>query len=129
MKYFLNTNYQHNLDDLKNIIKEICARANIESSSILYIGVNHLPERLTNTGNSITEKEVRIGTEWINVNDYTQPDASESIINLFDSIIKEFNQDEANIHACVRNSSLLLNKFYDDYIIPPSLYDDISVKT
>lgn len=124
MKYFLNTNYQHNLDDLRNIIKEICARANIESANTLHIGVNHLPERLTNTGNSITEKEIRIGTEWINVNDYTQPDASESIIDLFDSIIKEFHQTDVTIHASIRNSSVLLNKFYDDYIYDNNFISD-----
>lgn len=124
MKYLMNANYQHNLDDLNNIIKEICARANMEASNVLYIGVNHLPERLTNTGNSIMEKEFKTGTDWINVNDYTQPDASESIIDLFDSIIKEFSKEDINVHTSIRNSSMLLNKFYDDYIYNSNFNSD-----
>lgn len=116
IKYLLNTNFTHNLDDLKNIIKEICARANIEADTNLRIGVNHLPERLTNTGNAVTENEFKTSLEWIDVNNYIQPDASQGIINLFNNIIKVFGDEDLNVHACIKECSILLNKFYDECI-------------
>lgn len=116
MKFLINANYPHNLDDLNNIVKEVCARANIESAKTLYIGVNHLPERFAYNGNAFHIKEADLKDEWISVNDYIQPDASEGVIALFDNIIKEFQSADASIGNCIKNCCVMLNKFYDEFI-------------
>lgn len=116
MKYLLNTNYRHNLDDLKNIIKEICARANIKSESKLYIGVNYLPERIVNTGNALNRKEINACQEWINVNDYVKTDVSEGILNLLENILLSFDREEYSFKTTLKNCSEMLNKFFDENI-------------
>ena len=116
MKFLINANYPHNLDDLNNIVKEVCARASIESAKTLYIGVNHLPERFAYNGNAFHIKEADLKDEWISVNDYIQPDASEGVIALFDNIIKEFQSADASIGNCIKNCCVMLNKFYDEFI-------------
>ncbi len=115
VRFLSNSHFPNNLDGLKNLVREVCARASIESSHRIQAGVNHLPERFVSLASTGLEKRDGSGSNYIDVNGYIQIDASEAIITLFENVLKEFKK-EAPLAERIHIAGSLLDKFYDSNI-------------
>lgn len=105
--------YPCNMDELKNVVEDICARVNhtSEVQGPLYVKVYQLPERILKDSNDDYYTEDAI--DFIDVSAYQMVDEAEKVIALFNSILERLKKatsiNEQHIGDCIAE----LTKFYN----------------
>ncbi len=121
-KYLLHTlmirKYKSNLDELKNIIEDICARVNSECSkedSELYIRMYHLPEYILLDFNE-QDEAYEEKNNYINVDIYTKTENSTKMIELFDIVLNKLLTETNSVNYSIKNLVQELNQYYNAMI-------------
>jgi sigma-54 dependent transcriptional regulator of gfr operon len=85
IKMLLMKNYDYNIDELKNIIENLCARTNaISNSENLYIRAFQLPESILK---EYKEDFITEQVDFVDIASYKKIDESGKMLELFDSVI------------------------------------------
>ncbi|SKC84517.1 sigma 54-interacting transcriptional regulator [Maledivibacter halophilus] len=85
IKMLLMKDYDYNIDELKNIIENLCAKINAASNSEnLYIRAFQLPESILK---GYKEDFIAEQVDFVDVTSYKKVDESEKMLELFDSVI------------------------------------------
>lgn len=99
IKTLMMNSYERNIDELKNVVEVICARANMnetsEDKACLQIKMFHLPESILlemHDFENFQEDKV----EYIDVLFYKKSDEFEKLLTLFDSILDRLLKEDSD---------------------------------
>lgn len=111
IKTLMMNTYERNIDELKNVIEDICARANVhnQGDKELVIKMYQLPEtimwELTDEEHFNEDK-----IDYMDIMSYRRSDDAEKLIEVLDYVLNQLTDNE-NIEEKIRQSMAFLAQF------------------
>ena len=105
--------YKGNIDELINVIEDICARANLslQDEPNLYVKMYHLPETILMELNQ-DEHYHEESIDYIDILAYKKSQESTKLIDLFDTILDRFLLKEHSLPSAIKSSVADLTQYF-----------------
>ncbi len=130
IKMLVMKDYEYNIDELKNIIENLCARTNAASNSDnLYIRLFQLPESILK---GYKEDFITEQVDFVDIASYKKVDESGKMLELFDSLIDRLKNTscltEHKISEIISDVTQYCNFLSRNYGYSRYQYKDSSIK-
>lgn len=130
IKLLVVKDYAYNIDELKNIIENLCARTNATSNSEnLYIHLFQLPESILkgHKEDFITEQ-----VDFVDIASYKKIDESGKMLELFDSVLDRIKNTNCltghGISEIISDITQYCNFLFSNYGYSRYQYEDSNIK-